>query len=96
MISREDIRKAIEDCHGESSPNSTTCIKLAAYYTILNNMDSSRSVEGVMIEGNSEFFEAIQGTDINNVIAVMDELMDGIRTMIPQLYNATLDRLKSL
>lgn len=100
MISRTEIRKAIKECQGEANPNSTTCIKLAAYYTILNNMDAlsydSEPIEKVRFNGESEFSEAIKGADIKAVLSIMDELMDGVKTLIPQLYSATIERLKNL
>lgn len=84
------------------NPNSTTCIKLAAYYTILNNLEApqmsfaSRPIEEVRQGGDSEFFDAIRGADIKDVLSVMDELMDGVRTMMPRLYDVTMERLKAL
>ena len=102
MISKAEIKRAIAECQGEPNPNSTTCIKLAAYYTILNNLESpqmsfaSRPIEEVRQGGDSEFFDAIRGTDIKDVLSVMDELMDGVRTMMPRLYDVTMERLKAL
>lgn len=101
MISNAEIKKAIAECQGEENPNAYTCIKLAAYYTILNNNEAqlsyaSRPVEAVRLNSDSEFFEAIRGVDTNDILAVMDELMDGVKAMIPKLYNATLERLKNL
>lgn len=40
MITEKDLQEAIAECQGERNPNANTCIKLAAYYTILNNMQS--------------------------------------------------------
>lgn len=102
MISKAEIKKAIAECQGEPNPNSTTCIKLAAYYTILNNLYgenlsySSEPIEKVRYNSESEFFEVIQGTDVKKVLAVMDELMDGVRSMMPRLYNVTMERLRAL
>lgn len=38
MITEKDLHEAIAECQGQRNPTSTTCIKLAAYYTILNNI----------------------------------------------------------
>lgn len=38
MITENDLRAAIAECQGERNPNANTCMKLAAYYTILNNL----------------------------------------------------------
>ena len=39
MITERDIQEAIAECQGERNPNAQTCIKLAAYYTILNELE---------------------------------------------------------
>jgi hypothetical protein len=38
MITEKDLKEAIAECEGERNPNANTCIKLAAFYTILDNM----------------------------------------------------------
>lgn len=38
MITVDDLKAAIAECEGERNPNANTCVKLAAYYTILNNL----------------------------------------------------------
>lgn len=41
MISERDLREAIAECQGERNPNANTCIKLAAFYTIMEHMFGS-------------------------------------------------------
>ena len=38
MITEQDLQAAIAECQGERDPNANTCIKLAAYYTIMREM----------------------------------------------------------
>ena len=38
MITIPDLQAAIAECQGERHPNANTCIKLAAYYTILDHV----------------------------------------------------------
>ena len=38
MITRQDLDAAIAECQGKRNPDSSTCIKLAAFYTIRNEM----------------------------------------------------------
>lgn len=38
MITEHDLQEAIAECEGQRNPNANTCIKLAAFYTIRNNM----------------------------------------------------------
>ena len=39
MIREQELREAIAECQGERNPNANTCIKLAAYYSILDHME---------------------------------------------------------
>ena len=45
MITEKDLQEAIAECQGQRNPNAQTCIKLAAYYTILNNMGKDFNFE---------------------------------------------------
>ena len=38
MIRIEDLQEAIAECEGVRNPNASTCMKLASFYTILNQM----------------------------------------------------------
>lgn len=40
MIRIEDLQEAIAECEGIRNPNANTCIKLASFYTILNQMQT--------------------------------------------------------
>lgn len=38
MITEHDLQEAIAECEGKRNPDSATCIKLAAFYTIREQM----------------------------------------------------------
>ena len=106
MIKEEELLDAIAECQGERNPNANTCIKLAAYYTILNSMRgvqvdtpaysrASEPTEIVEFRSGSEFSDVIDGKDVRDVMAVIDELMETVEVLIPKLYRATIDKLKS-
>lgn len=38
MITEQDLTEAIAECIGKRNPDANTCIKLAAYYTIMREM----------------------------------------------------------
>ena len=40
MITEHDLLEAIAECQGSRNPNASTCIKLAAFYTILDHIKS--------------------------------------------------------
>lgn len=38
MITEQALQEAIAECQGERNPNANTCLKLASYYTIRNEL----------------------------------------------------------
>ena len=98
MIQEQDLLEAIAECQGERSPNANTCIKLAAYYTILENMRGTYKVEptGQSFSSGSEFSALIIGKNPSDVLIVIDELMDAVAALMPKLYQKTVDRLQNL
>jgi len=105
LIREEDLREAIAECQGERNPDAKTCIKLAAYYTILNNLNStleevptysrSEPPEQVRYNSGSEFSDAIKGLSAEEVLDVMDELMESVSVLMPKLYRATIEKLRN-
>ena len=112
MIKKQDLLDAIAECQGERNPNANTCIKLAAYYTILNNMDGQkekteeRSYAGYSYadqpsekhpyRSESEFGKIIEDLDLDKALRVVDELMETLRIIHPRLYDATMRNLAAL
>ena len=102
MIKEQELLDAIAECQGERNPNANTCIKLAAYYTILENMRPPESYsyspgpsEEMIYDSGSEFSDAIRGKDTYDVLKVVDELMEAVQVIVPKLYYATIKKLKS-
>ena len=99
MIKESDLLEAIAECQGDKNPNANTCIKLAAYYTILDHLQETEpkySFSKGHYDSGSEFSGAVRGLEMDEILPVMDELMDVVRVLIPKLYNATIDKLKDL
>lgn len=101
MIREHELRDAIMECQSEKNPNANTCIKLAAYYTLLNNMypeapEKYSYKTAPEYNGRSEFAEAIKGKPVPEVMGVVDELMDALRVLSPRLYNATIVNLTGI
>ena len=44
MIREDDLREAIAEMQGQRNPTAQTCIKLAAYYTILDHIKEKEAV----------------------------------------------------
>lgn len=108
MITKHDLDAAIAECQGKRNPDSSTCIKLAAFYTIRNEMfpqtvqpEPSYSYSPapdktddryVVINSDSEFAQLVDGRRQDEVWPVIDELMTTIRTIYPRLYDAVMAR----
>lgn len=53
MIRIEDLKEAIAVCQREKDPNANTCIKLAAYYTILEHLQKEQQKDPGTMPGYS-------------------------------------------
>lgn len=108
MIREDDLREAIAEMQGQKNPNAQTCIKLAAYYTILDHITGkdptplqtysdmssySAGSSAIEYEGESDFAKAIKGRDPSDVWPVMDELMTTLQVMHPRLYSGVMARI---
>ncbi len=107
MITVDDLKAAIAECQGERKPNANTCMKLAAYYTILRELkpdeaysyDSAPVLPPLKVEGyvsGTEFGRAIKGKDEASVWALIDELIITLEAIQPRLYEGFMRRLKEL
>lgn len=99
MITEKDLQEAIAECQGERSPNANTCIKLAAYYTILNQIRPTEpvwySTAGPRLNSDSEFAQVVNGLPEGQVWPVMEELMETIQTLYPRLYAGVMRQLNN-
>ena len=107
MIREQDVREAIAEMQGQRNPNAQICIKLAAYYTILDHiaepetedarqdhvMSSYSGPDVIMYDGDSDFAGAVRGKDIADVLPVIDELMTTLQVVYPRLYNGVMAKL---
>lgn len=109
MITEKDLQEAIAECLGQRNPNANTCIKLAAYYTIQQNLfpetDPEKGpsysfaappveqIETVKLDSDSEFSQVINGRDVSEILPVWDELMDTLKIVNPRLYDGVMRKL---
>jgi len=97
LITRRDLLDAINKCQGQKNPNANTCIKLAAYYTILDHTPEDEPSSYSFSPGpSSEFMNIIKSKNKDEVFRVMDELMESLQGMAPKLYYDTLDKMENL
>lgn len=107
MITKADLQAAIAECQGKKNPDASTCIKLAAFYTIKRELygEGNEAVPAysfapaperkavIQAESGSEFADAIDGKEWEEVLPVMDELMSTLKIIQPRLYSAVMDKL---
>jgi hypothetical protein len=112
LITERDLLEAIAECQGQRNPNATTCVKLASYYTILNQIKTSEQTgvtevpkysfapppvsNAITSLGDSEFSQAVEGKTIEEIWPVMEELMEVIKATNIGLYNGVIRKLKKL
>lgn len=108
MITEKDLLEAIAECQGERNPNANTCIKLAAFYTIKNELFGKPEQLEVAptysyavgptdntidFDSGTEFSATINGRKQTEVWPVLDELMDTIKVLMPRLYDGVMRKL---
>lgn len=111
MITEHDLREAIAECEGQLNPNANTCIKLSAFYNILEHLYgknktepisdgysfSSSSQNDITIKySNSEFSQIVEEKGIENCFGIIDELMGTLYVINPSLYKSVIRMLTDL
>lgn len=105
MITEHDLKEAIAECEGQRNPSSTTCMKLAAFYTIRDKMYPAKQEEAhepivpsysyssKPIESDTEFMQVVKQVDHDKFIETIDELMTTLQAIMPKLYNGVIRKL---
>ena len=107
MITEADLKAAIAECEGSRNPTASTCLKLAAYYTILNQkgggaytrpleQNYSFASEPDIHFGNSEFSRLVQEKSVARCWPIIDELMGVLLVVDPKLYQSIIRKLDSV
>lgn len=103
MITEKDLQEAIAECEGVRNPNASTCMKLAAFYTIKKELFGHHTesysyapppAQTTEYRSDTEFGKIISGVDISEVLGVMDELMTTLEIVNPRLYESVLRNLR--
>lgn len=110
MITEHDLEQAIAECQGERNPNANTCMKLAAFYTIRNEMFGKPeqyetpdysfaaapvdTAEIINYDSGTDFSQAIDGRKQEDIWPIMDELMDTVHALLPRLYDGVMRKLQ--
>ena len=102
MPTKEELLKAIDEV-SRLPDTYSKCQKLATFYILLNSLypegelknGISTQFQNIIPEfGSSEFLQKIKGHDVSEVFSVLDELMEALKALNPQLYANTLRRFE--
>lgn len=103
MITEQDLRAAIAECEGARNPNAGTCIKLAAYYTVLQALYgeepsppnySFENKATAIPYSDSEFSRLTEEKGIEKVFPIMDEVMEMLYVTNKQLYDSIIRKIE--
>lgn len=104
MITEKELHEAIAECQGQRNPNASTCMKLASFYTILDHINKEENAQEppsysfalpptLTYDSGTDFSEKIQDMNIDDILAVMDELMTTLSVVNPRLYAGVMRKL---
>lgn len=106
MITEKDLQEQIAKYQGKIDISTDECVKLAAFYILKNALYPKENVaeipqysfatapEQLTYDSGTEFSNAIQGMDINDILYVFDDLMKATYVYNQPLYKATLRNLR--
>lgn len=111
MLSEYDLLSEIDKYNAKKNLTPDECIRLAAFYTILNcqypleaaeptqppmSMANEETIEKtITVDGDSEFFTAIDGRKSSEIWAIMDELMSTLEVLNPRLYGGVMRKINA-
>ena len=103
MLSESELLKAIDELE-KSSTTFQNAEKLAILYLLYDHLFADQkniineSVKEVTIDRyeGSQLYDAISGRNARKVWRVMNDTMKAVRALHPKLYEATLNKLKTI
>ena len=106
MITEKDLQEAIAECLAKRNPDASTCVKLAAFYTIQNELygdkqysfasEPTTTENLISYNSGTEFSDVIDGKNAKSVMVVIDDLMDTLKVLQPPLYKAVIRKLTDI
>lgn len=104
MITEHDLKEAIAECEGIRNPTSATCVKLAAYYTLLDRQKPkmepvNEGYSGAMQQeyipySNSYFSQIVEKIGMAKAFPVIDELMETLYVINRPLYESVMAKIE--
>lgn len=109
MITEFDLEETIAKYQGIVNPSTNDCVKLAALYTVRNELfpkenptpsysftasPEESTEKTISYDSGTEFSQVIHGRKSDEIWAIIDDLMNVLHSINPKLYNATLYELE--
>lgn len=97
MLSLDEIEKTILELESKDTTFSV-CERLAPLYIVRDHLRQYNGIpdQKLNLNANSEFLQAINGRNQEEVFRVMDDLMDAVQTLHPKMYDSVLDKIKEI
>lgn len=104
MFTKAQLLDAIDELEMSTSTYQN-CEKLATFYCLYDHLfgdnrpaPAAQTAQEVTIgrHGGSDFLQAVAGRQAEDVWPVLDELMESVNAFQPRLYEAVLQRLRTL
>ena len=94
MITEKELDEAIRQYEDTDNPTSQTCIALAAFYAVKDHLyPAGISYDAPFYSGDTEFGRVVQNRKVEDVMAIMEELMTALQVLHPNLYESVLTKL---
>ena len=105
MIREQDLDEAIAECEGTLNPNANTCIKLAAFYIVkdqlygkgiprMENTGYSAESRPEIPYSNSHFSEIVEMVGMEKAFPVIDELLAMLYVTHRPLYESVMRKIE--
>lgn len=105
MITERELLRAIDECQQEPITSSKRGI-LADLFIIYDHLFGEPTQSGysyenkventIEIKGGSEFLFTVNGKNVEKVMAVMDELVEAVKTLHPRMYNRVIEKINDI
>ncbi len=96
MISERDLLEAIMETEDEP-PSYTSIKKLANLYIVYDHLYGKKPIpDNIETKKDSEFWQAVNGKDMNNVLAIMDELMETLEVINNRAYQSVIQKIRKI
>lgn len=106
MITERELLRAIDECQQEpitSSKRGTLADLFIIYDHLFGepiqtgySYDNKIEKTTIEINGDTEFLKAVNGKPSDKVWAILDEIMEVIKTLHPKMYDKAIDKISDL